>query len=323
MTKRRPARSSAAGPRADKTAKTDKKATGQPGLVLAHYGQVSLVEDDQGGIFRCATRRKLQRTVCGDRVLWQPGNPREGTITEILERKTTLVRPDHNNRVRPVAANLDQIVVVIATRPSFEYGMLDRYLVAAELMGARPVIVVNKSDTLDDESRHKLEQRLGVYRDIGYTQLFTSTRSTDGLTALHGQLKAHTSILVGQSGVGKSSLVQALLPDLDIRIGTLSQVTGLGRHTTTVAMLYHLPDGGNLIDSPGVRDFTLCQVPVEDLARGFLEFEPFLGQCRFHNCRHVTEPGCVVQDAVRSGKINARRMDSYRELVATMGKNGK
>jgi ribosome biogenesis GTPase len=294
------------------------KAQGQPGLVLAHYGQVSLVEDRQGEVYRCATRKNLPRTVCGDQVLWQPSNPREGVINQVLERETTLARPDHNNRVRPVAANLDQIVVVIATRPSFEYGMLDRYLAAAELINATPVIVVNKSDTLDDESRHKLEQRLGIYRDIGYTQLFTSTRTTDGLKELHRQLKSHTSILVGQSGVGKSSLVQALLPDLDIRTGALSQVTGLGRHTTTVTTLYHLPDGGDLIDSPGVRDFTLCQVPAEELAKGFREFEPFLGMCRFHNCLHTSEPGCAVQDAVRSGTISEQRFKNYDRLVSTM-----
>lgn len=304
--------------RSPATTRKPEKAQGQPGLVLAHYGQVSLVEDEQGNVYRCATRKNLPRTVCGDHVLWQASNPREGVINQVLERETTLARPDQRNRVRPVAANLDQIVVVIATRPSFEYGMLDRYLVAAELMDATPVIVVNKSDMLDDESRHKLEQRLGIYRDIGYAQLFTSTRTTDGLKELHRQLRSHTSILVGQSGVGKSSLVQALLPDLDIRIGALSQVTGLGRHTTTVTTLYHLPDGGDLIDSPGVRDFTLCQVQPGELAKGFREFEPFLGGCRFNNCLHVSEPGCVVQDAVRSGKISERRFKNYARLVKTM-----
>ena len=294
------------------------KHKGQPGLVLAHYGQVSLVEDGNGEVFRCATRRNLPRTVCGDRVLWQASNPREGVIVRVLERNTTLARPDNNERVRPVAANLNQIVVVIACKPSFEYGMLDRYLVAAELIGATPVIVVNKSDLLDTESRAKLEQRLAIYEDIGYSLLFISTRTTDGLRDLHQQLKSHTSILVGQSGVGKSSLVQALLPDLDIRIGALSQVTGLGRHTTTVTMLYHLPDGGDLIDSPGVRDFSLSPVAVDQLAQGFREFRAYLGQCRFHNCRHASEPGCAVQDAARSGAINQRRLANYRELVRIM-----
>ncbi|VAW74047.1 Ribosome small subunit biogenesis RbfA-release protein RsgA, partial [hydrothermal vent metagenome] len=295
---------------------------GQPGLVLAHYGQASLVESETGDIIRCITRKNLPRTVCGDRVLWTSSNPREGIITGILDRDSTLVRPDHNNRPRPVAANMDQIVVVIASKPSFEYGMLDRYLAAAELLGVTPAIVVNKCDLLDEESRERLEQRLSLYRDIGYTLLFTSTRTTDGMKALYTALKSHTSILVGQSGVGKSSLVQTLLPDLDIRVGNLSQVTGLGRHTTTVAMLYHLPDGGDLIDSPGVRDFTLCNVSPEDLAHGFREFLPFSGQCRFHNCRHVSEPGCAVSDAVRRNAIHPQRLESYRALFESMKSPG-
>jgi ribosome biogenesis GTPase len=294
------------------------EAQGQPGLVLAHYGQASLVEAESGDIIRCITRKNLPRTVCGDRVLWTSSNPREGIITRILDRKSTLVRPDHNNRPRPVAANIDQIVVVIASKPSFEYGMLDRYLAAAELIGVTPAIVVNKCDLLDGESRERLEQRLSLYRDIGYPLLFTSTRTTDGMKDLHTALKTHTSILVGQSGVGKSSLVQTLLPDLDIRVGNLSQVTGLGRHTTTVAMLYHLPDGGNLIDSPGVRDFTLCNVEPEELAHGFREFTPFFGQCRFHNCRHLSEPGCAVAEAARRGEIHPQRLDNYRALVEAM-----
>jgi ribosome biogenesis GTPase len=300
---------------------TSEKRQAQAGLVLAHFGQASLVEAETGEVFRCATRKSLPRTVCGDRVLWQASNPREGVITQVLERKTTLVRPDSRNRIRPVAANLDQIVVVIACKPSFEYGMLDRYLLAAELMGATPIVVVNKSDLLDAESGAKLERRLGNYEKIGYSLLFISTRSTDGLKDLHRQLKSHTSILVGQSGVGKSSLVQALLPDLDIRTGALSRMTGLGRHTTTVTTLYHLPDGGDLIDSPGVRDFNLSPVPVDQLAQGFREFRPYLGQCRFHNCRHVSEPGCALQDAARRGAISPRRLGSYTELVRLMTVN--
>lgn len=290
--------------------------------MLAHYGQASLVESESGDIIRCVTRKNLPRTVCGDRVLWTSSNPREGMITRILDRKTTLVRPDHNNRPRPIAANIDQIVVVIASKPSFEYGMLDRYLAAAELLGVSPAIVVNKCDLLDTESRERLEHRLSLYRDIGYPLLFTSTRSTDGMKDLYSALKRHTSILVGQSGVGKSSLVQTLLPDLDIRVGNLSQVTGLGRHTTTVAMLYHLSDSGDLIDSPGVRDFTLCHVEPEALAHGFREFGPFLGQCRFHNCRHVTEPGCAVAEAARRGEIHPQRLENYRALVEAMKTSG-
>jgi ribosome biogenesis GTPase len=290
----------------------------QAGLVLAHYGQVSLVEAVSGEVVRCTTRKNLPRTVCGDRVQWQASSPREGVITAVLDRRTILSRPDQNGRNRPIAANIDQIIVVIACKPSFEPGMLDRYLAAAELIDTSPLIVVNKSDLLDADSRAKLQQRLAVYPAIGYSLVFTSIRDTDGLKDLHRHLAAHTSILVGQSGVGKSSLAQALLPDLDIRTGSLSQVTGLGRHTTTVAMLYHVPGGGDLIDSPGVRDFTLSEVAPELLDKGFREFAPYLGQCRFHNCRHVSEPGCAVQNAARAGAISPLRLENYRELVKAM-----
>jgi len=309
------ARRPAPSPAAETSSSTNNP---QSGLVLAHYGQASLVEGDSGEVLRCSTRRNLPRTVCGDQVAWQPGHARTGVITAVQTRNTILSRPDQNGCSRPVAANMDQIVVVIACRPSFECGMLDRYLVAAELIGADAAIVVNKSDLLDSDSLTRLQQRLAVYTGIGYRLLFTSTRNTDGLTDLHRQLRAHTSILVGQSGVGKSSLVQALLPEQDIRTGNLSQVTGLGRHTTTVAMLYHLPDGGDLIDSPGVRNFTLNRVAVEQLEQGFPELAPYLGQCRFRNCRHVNEPGCAIHNAARSGAIHPQRLESYRTLVKIM-----
>ena len=200
------------------------------------------------------------------------------------------MRREPRGKLKPVAANIDQIVVVIASRPSFEQGMLDRYLVAAEIIGARPAVVFNKADLLNDEARARLERKLALYSGLGYPLLFTSTRTTDGLKDLHAQLRHHTSVLVGQSGVGKSSLVQALLPERAVRIGDLSNVTGLGRHTTTTAMLYHLPDGGDLIDSPGVRDFALWPVDAQTLARGFVEFRPWLGHCKFRDCNHRGEP---------------------------------
>lgn len=302
----------------NKTPRQTAAEASHPGLVLAHFGQASLVESDTGELRRCATRRNLPRTVCGDRVRWQASGAHEGVIVDVLPRRSVLNRPDPQGRDRPVAANIDRIIVVIASRPSFEYGMLDRYLVAAELIGAAPVVVVNKCDLLDADSHARLEQRLAIYPAIGYPLLFTSTRNADGLQLLHRHLQGHTGILVGQSGVGKSSLVQALLPDLDIRTGSLSQVTGLGRHTTTVATLYHVPGGGDLIDSPGVRDFSLGKVEAAGLEKGFREFAPYLGQCRFHNCRHVSEPGCAVQNAVRDGAINRLRFDNYRAIVEAM-----
>jgi ribosome biogenesis GTPase len=291
--------------------------TGTPGLVLAHYGQASLVETDDGGLIRCLSRKNLPRTVCGDRILFESSTSHDGVITQILDRTSTLVRPDRNGRIRPVAANIDQIVIVIASKPSFIFNMLDRYLVAAELINTRPIIVVNKQDLLSPDSHRKLEQRLETYTKLDYSVLFTSTLTTDGLKDLYQQLRQHTSVLVGQSGVGKSSLVQALLPDLDIRTGQLSKVTGLGRHTTTATTLYHLPDSGDLIDSPGVREFNLWPVDANELAYGFVEFRPYLGTCRFNNCQHNAEPGCQIKEAVRDKIISTGRLENYHDMLAS------
>ena len=207
--------------------------------------------------------------------------------------------------------------IVVASRPSFQEGLIDRYLAASEIIGAQPLLVVNKADMLDAGGRYTMEERLAPFEKIGYDLLFTSNRTTDGLKELHEHLGGHTSILVGQSGVGKSSLVLSLLPDLEIRVGALSEAPGLGRHTTTVASLYHLPDGGDLIDSPGVRDFNLWTRDAGEVAYGFRDFRPFLGQCRFNNCQHVTEPGCAVSDAARRGEIEPRRLESYRHILST------
>ena len=283
--------------------------------MIANHGRAALVEDAAGALHRCSARRNVPRTVSGDRVRWESSGRGQGVITELLPRRTVLLRPDGPDKTRAMAANLDRVIIVVAARPSFPDELLDRYLAAAEIIGAVPLLVVNKADLLDDAGRHAMAERLQSFERIGYPVLFTSSRDHDGLKALHAALRDHTSILVGQSGVGKSSLVQALLPDLDIRTGALSEASGLGCHTTTVASLYHLPDGGDLIDSPGVRDFDLWTRDPVEVAHGFREFRDYAGQCRFHNCRHLSEPGCAVQEAARSGAIEARRLESYRRIV--------
>ncbi len=305
-------------PRSGHKSKARDQSAEKTGLVIVNHGRAALVEDEAGVLHRCTARRNVPRTVSGDRVRWSPTGRLEGVVTERLPRRTVLLRPNGPEQTRAMAANVDQVIIVVAARPSFHEGLLDRYLAAAEIIGAEPLLVVNKADLFDEGARFAIEQRLRPFAAIGYRALFTSSRTTDGLKSLHEALRDKTSILVGQSGVGKSSLVQALLPDLDIRIGALSEANGLGCHTTTVASLYHLPDGGDLIDSPGVRDFDLwTQDPVE-VARGFREFHDYLGQCKFHNCRHLSEPGCAISEAARSGAIEARRLESYRSILATV-----
>ena len=284
------------------------------GLVIVNYGKSALVEDDAGCLYRCVARRSLRQVVSGDRVAWEPVGAQEGVIVAIEPRHTVLQRADGANRTRALAANIDRIVIVVAPLPAHDASLIDRYLVAAELAGATPLLVVNKSDLLDPRDDAPAEG-LREYAAIGYDTLLTSVRETTGIDALAQALVNRTSILVGQSGVGKSSLIKCLLPELDIQIGKLSDASGQGRHTTTTTTLYHLPQGGDLIDSPGVRDFRLGETAAADLARGFREFRSYLGLCRFQDCRHLAEPGCAVKEAMREGAIGERRLASYRDLV--------
>jgi len=286
------------------------------GLVIVNYGKSLLIEDNDGRLLRCVSRRNLDPIVCGDRVDWEPAGDGTGVVTRILERSTVLNRADGENRTRPLAANLEQIVIVAATEPLLDEYLIDKYIVAAELVGVQPLLVVNKTDLLDGNAHETLEQQVADYADIGYRVLFASALDSTGLTELEQALTGTTSILVGQSGVGKSSLINRLLPELEIAIGKLSEASGQGRHTTTATTLYHLPCGGKLIDSPGVRDFHLEYAAVDELESGFREFRNYLGKCRFHNCRHLSEPDCAVADAAQHNRISARRLESYRQLVA-------
>jgi ribosome biogenesis GTPase len=285
------------------------------GLVLVNYGRSVLVEDATRKLFRCVARRNLPPIVSGDRVTWEPTGEQEGVITAIAARRTVLQRADGGRRSRALAANIDQIAVVAAAQPAPNAFLIDRYLVAAELAGAAPLVVVNKTDLLNPRDPAGPTACVRRYAAIGYTTLLTSALENTGIDALAQALADRISILVGQSGVGKSSLIRRLLPEQDILIGELSEASGQGRHTTTTTTLYHLPNGGDLIDSPGVRDFRLGETPVTELAHGFRDFRPYLGQCRFEDCRHLAEPGCAVNEAVVAGAIDERRLASYRNLV--------
>lgn len=285
------------------------------GLVVTHSGRDLVVEDGQGGLHLCTARKKLGRIVCGDRVRWQATGTGQGVVTALEPRSTLLARPDARGNERPLAANLDQIIVVCAPEPPLSEALIDRYLVVAELIGTQALILVNKADLLAPAARAQLEARLAAFERLGYPLLFTSTRDPGQAVELARHCNGHRSILVGQSGVGKSSLIRLLVPDSDIRIGQLSEASGLGRHTTTETTLYHLAGGGDLIDSPGVRDFQLWQATPEDLQRGFRELARHAGRCRFHNCRHLGEPDCAVAAAVAAEEMDARRLTSYRSLM--------
>ena len=294
----------------------------QVGLVIAHFGVQVEVEaqdgDDAGQVFRCHLRANLPTLVTGDRVVWRPGNQGIGVIVAQLPRHSELCRPDMRGQLKPVAANVDQIIVVFAPIPEPHANLIDRYLIAAEHAGIAPLLLLNKADLIDEGNRAALESLLGVYRQLDYPLLEVSAHDGAGMSTLRERLDGRISVFVGQSGVGKSSLVNSLLPDVDTRVGALSEQTGKGTHTTTTARLFHFPGGGDLIDSPGIREFGLGHVSRADVEAGFIEFRDLLGTCRFRDCRHDREPGCALLKALDDGRIQPQRMASYRHILSSL-----
>ncbi|MFO1421062.1 MAG: ribosome small subunit-dependent GTPase A [Candidatus Competibacteraceae bacterium] len=225
------------------------------------------------------------------------------------ERRSLLTRPDYNGQPRPVAANLDVVAVVLAPMPEPSEYLIDRYLIAIAAIDAQGLLVLNKLDLLGASALVALTGRLSPRCRIGYSLLLTSSHTARGLDELRAWLRGRVSLLVGQSGVGKSSLIKALLPDCEICIQAVSQVTGHGTHTTSGSTLYHLLDGGDLIDTPGVRSFELGEISPGDLDRSPTSRRTF-GRCRFSDCRHETEPDCALRAAVERGEIAPRRLDT-------------
>jgi ribosome biogenesis GTPase len=303
--------------------------SGQNGLVVSNYGQTLDIEDESGQVHRCTARKKIDTMVCGDRVLWLSSGGDTGVVVALQPRQTLLVRPDSRGALKPIAANVDRLFVVTTVLAAnaadgavdqelLDTALIDRYLVAAELSRIQAIIVINKTDLLSPDALSRAKLLMEVYQDIGYRVLFTSAKQQHGADELIAALKEHISVFCGPSGVGKSSLVKAVLPDQEIRVGEISAATGGGRHTTTLATLYHLPHGGGLIDSPGVRDFGLWHVGAAQVAQGFVEFKRFAGDCRFADCSHLAEPGCAVQQAAQKELISAIRLASYRRIVASL-----
>lgn len=294
--------------------------TEQHGLVIAHFGvQVEVEAESEelaGQTYRCYLRANLPALVTGDRVVWRPGNQGLGVIVAQLPRHSELRRPDSRGQLKPVAANVNLIVIVFAPLPEPHANLIDRYIIAAEHAGIKPLLLLNKSDLLDSSGSSRAHNLLNTYHSLGYPLLEVSAYSGDGLAKLQAQLNNQVSVFVGQSGVGKSSLVNCLLPDTDTRVGPLSELTGKGTHTTTTARLFHFPAGGDLIDSPGIREFGLSHVSVADVEAGFIEFQEHLGLCRFRNCSHEHEPGCALLAAVEAGKIHPQRLASFKHIIS-------
>jgi ribosome biogenesis GTPase len=295
----------------------------QAGKVTGRFGKHADVEDAQGVIHRCHMRRTITSVVCGDNVIFRPGKDQSLSISGLIElvqdRKSVLTRPDFYDGVKPVAANIDQIIIVSSVIPALSLNIIDRYLVAAEDVEITPVILLNKVELLSPAELERVESELQIYRDIGYKLVYTSCKTHTGLSELSECLKDKISVFVGQSGVGKSSIINELLPDsVDETTNDVSDNSGLGQHTTTTAKLLHFPQGGDLIDSPGVREFALWHLPPERLTLGFIEFRDYLGGCKFRDCKHADDPGCLIKQAVEQGDISQTRYQSYHKILSNM-----
>lgn len=256
----------------------------------------------------CVTRGKKTDIACGDMVSIKLTDKREGVIETTLPRKTLLYR-SNAFKSKMLAANVTQIIIVLATQPSFYEVLLNRCLIAAEAANIKALVVLNKCDLADnDDAKQKLE----LYKALGYQVLSLSAK--EDISTIKPYLQGEASILVGQSGMGKSTIINALLPNESVRTQEVSHVLDSGKHTTTAAHLYHLDENSQLIDSPGLQEFGLHHLSTDELEHAFVEFRPFLGKCRFNNCKHLQEPDCAIIGAVNTNKITAERMAIYKML---------
>nr|WP_238484723.1 small ribosomal subunit biogenesis GTPase RsgA [Rahnella bonaserana] len=308
----------------DKRKELDDSLHGEPqdGVVISRFGMHADVEAADGSQHRCNIRRTIRSLVTGDRVVWRAGENTsvKGIVEAVHERTSVLTRPDFYDGVKPIAANIDQIVIVSAILPELSLNIIDRYLVACETVEVEPLIVLNKIDLLDDKGRKFVQGMMDIYRNINYRVLEVSSQTGEGMPEFEKALTDRISIFAGQSGVGKSSLLNALLPpdEKQILVNEVSDNSGLGQHTTTAARLYHFQHGGDVIDSPGVREFGLWHLAPEQITQGFVEFRPFLGYCKFRDCKHGSDPGCAIRDAVDRGEIAEERFDNYHRILESM-----
>lgn len=282
------------------------------GLVTATFGRHYQVEVDDA-LIECVSRGKRGGIACGDRAVFLPTSAGQGVIESILPRENLLHR-SVAHRSKLIAANVSRIVIVVAAVPSFYDLLVNRCLVAAEATGIPALICLNKYDL--GEPAHAALRRLEPYTHLGYPVIALSAHHD--ISSLRPYLSGQTSVFVGQSGMGKSSLINALAPNARTTVGEISEALDSGRHTTTGARMYKLDESSRLIDSPGMQEFGLNHIQPEQLDQYFVEFRPHIGHCRFSNCRHLHEPGCAVAEAAAAGTITAARLTAYRQILSSL-----
>jgi len=298
----------------------------QAGLIIAHHGQQLEVEalegERRGDRVRCFVRANIESLVTGDQVVWRAGAESLGVIVARSDRSSLLQRPDKYGQLKPVAANIDHIILVLAPEPEPHDNLIDRYLVAAENTEIPAVLLFNKTDLIGPHNAEAIDALLNQYESLGYPVVRTSALKSaedDNLDpAVDALVRDQTSVFVGQSGVGKSSIIDRLLPGQTLKVGAVSESTGKGIHTTTTARLFHIPGGGRLIDSPGIREFGLWHMTAAEIEFGFRDIRNLTPLCRFRNCRHESEPGCALDAAIEQGQLSAARLHSFRRIMREM-----
>lgn len=291
------------------------------GTVLSVGGLQNPVQAEDGTIYQCATRRLLktlstdQRNVvaAGDRVWFRPADNAEGIIERVEPRQGVLCRTSRG-RQHVIVANVDLLLIIgSAAEPMLKPNLIDRLLITGEKARIRPVVCINKIDLIDPAD---LQPLIGVYGQAGYDVVLLSVQEGWGVDQLRRLIRGRRAVVVGQSGVGKSSLLNAIEPGLQLRVSAVSDETEKGRHTTTAARLIPLESGGYIVDTPGIRQFQLWDVVPEEVGGFFRDIRPYVSLCRFPNCTHLHEAGCAVKDAVAEGRLDARRYESYCQISA-------
>jgi ribosome biogenesis GTPase len=288
----------------------------QSGRVIAAHGRRVRVAAASGEMIRCVLRAKLE-LVTGDDVQWRLLRHGEGVVETCAPRRSVLSRPDDRGRARIIAANVDRVLVVSSPRPALPDTALDAYLVAAEHLDLAASVVFNKADLADAQegTQEDVGARVARYRSAGYDTFPVSAETEAGISALANHIEGEISVFIGPSGVGKSSLTSVLAPQSEAQVGALVQGGLQGAHTTTASRWYALPNGGAIIDSPGIREFGLWLMPPQEIAHGYREMRALAPQCKFRDCLHLAEPQCAVRAALDKGEITAARYTSYQALL--------
>lgn len=290
----------------------------QRGLITARFGkQVEVKSLNTGAHALCHIRANIPDLVVGDEVVWQTIDQDTGIILSLCERESLLSRKDKHGVTKIIAANVSQVFVVIAPEPAPQTIVIDRYLVACKLLNLEVNLLINKDDLLEDHDKN-ISPIMNTYQGLVKGFSTCSIHSEEKMESFERKLKNNKNVLIGQSGVGKSSLVKKLTKDTDIITRSLSERTGLGVHTTSTSRLYALKHGGYIIDSPGIRDFDLDEISIEELQAGFSEFEDYKNQCKFRNCLHNGEPKCAINNAVTEGRISSQRHQNYLQIAESL-----